>query len=48
MFITERKPHVLAARVLKMEAVHFQGPGEISGDVEKLTDLIPLIKAFLN
>lgn len=47
MFITERKSHVTAARILKMKAVHFKGPGEISGDILQLTDLIPLVKAFL-
>jgi FMN phosphatase YigB (HAD superfamily) len=48
MFITENKQHVKAARALKMNAVHFRGPGEISGDVLKLTDLIPLVEAFLD
>jgi len=47
MFITERKSHVAAARILKMKAVHFKGPGEISGDILQLTDLIPLVKVFL-
>src|SRR5438067_1832953 len=41
MFITERKSHVDAARALGMKAIHFKGPGEISGDVTRLLDLIP-------
>lgn len=46
MFITERKSHVDAARNLGMKAVHFKGPGEISGDVTLLLDLIPLVRDF--
>jgi FMN phosphatase YigB (HAD superfamily) len=46
MFITERKSHVRAARRLKMKAIHFKGPGETSGDVNLLLDLIPLIRDF--
>ena len=47
MFITEKKPHVTAARDLKMKAVHFKGPGEISGDISQLPELIPLVRDFL-
>jgi FMN phosphatase YigB (HAD superfamily) len=47
MFITERKSHVTAARALGMKAVHFKGPGELSGDIDRLTDLISLVKEFL-
>jgi len=47
MFITEKKPHVTAARTLEMKAVHFKGPGENSGDILQLKDLIPLVKSFL-
>jgi len=46
MFITERKSHVNAARDLGMKAIHFKGPGEISGDVNLLHDLIPLVRDF--
>ena len=46
LFITERKSHVNAARDLGMEAIHFKGPGEISGDVTLLLDLIPLVRDF--
>lgn len=48
LFITEEQKHVKAARLLNMQAIHFKGPGEVSGDVDKLTDLIPLIQEFLN
>jgi len=47
MFITERKAHILAARTLGMEAIHFKGPGETSGDVTKLMDLIPRVRNFI-
>jgi FMN phosphatase YigB (HAD superfamily) len=47
MFITEKKSHVTAARTLGMKAVHVKGPGEVSGDIAQLTDLIPLIDDFL-
>lgn len=47
MFITERKSHIVAARNLGMEAVHFKGPGETSGDVTKLVDLIPRVRKFI-
>jgi hypothetical protein len=48
MFVTEKKAHVLKARLLGMRAVHFKGPGEVTGDIEKLTDLIPRVQAFLD
>ncbi|MGH3614654.1 MAG: M28 family peptidase, partial [Pseudonocardia sp.] len=44
MFITENRSHVLAARHLGLTAVHYRGPGQPTGDVEKLTDLIPIIR----
>ena len=46
MFITERKSHVNAARDLGMKAIHFKGPGETSGDLTLLLDLIPLVRDF--
>jgi len=48
MFITENLTHVKAARQLKMQAVHFKGPGQTTGDVSDLTDLIPLVQNFLS
>lgn len=48
MFITENFTHVKAARQFKMNAVHFKGPGQTTGEVSKLTDLIPLVQNFLN
>jgi beta-phosphoglucomutase-like phosphatase (HAD superfamily) len=47
LFITEDPSHVTEARQLGMKAIHFKGPGQGTGDVEQLKDLIPLIKAFL-
>lgn len=47
MFITEKLSHVLAARNLGMEAIHFKGPGQLTGEVNKLPDLVPLIKSWL-
>jgi FMN phosphatase YigB (HAD superfamily) len=47
LFITEEQTHVKAARRLNMQALHFKGPGESTGDVDKLTDLIPLVQRFL-
>lgn len=47
MFITERLPHVEAARKLGMNAIHFQGPGQTTGDVQHLIDLVPLIRNFV-
>ena len=47
LFITERRSHVVAARQLGMQAVHFQGPGQQTGDVERLPDLIPLVRQSL-
>ena len=47
VFITERLAHVTRARDLGMRAIHFQGPGEVTGDVRRLIDLVPLVKAFV-
>jgi hypothetical protein len=30
-----------------MQAIHFQGPGQTTGDVQRLIDLVPLIRAFV-
>jgi FMN phosphatase YigB (HAD superfamily) len=47
MFITDSRPHVEAARELGMQAIHFQRPGQTTGDVQRLMDLVPLITAFV-
>jgi FMN phosphatase YigB (HAD superfamily) len=47
LFITEDHSHITAARQLGMNAIHFKGPGQSTGDVDQLKDLVPLIKAFL-
>jgi len=46
LFITENLGHVLAARRLGMAALHFRGPGQTSGDVASLPELVPIIRAF--
>lgn len=48
MFITENKPHVLAARALGLRAIHFKGPGQITGDITALAELVPLVRDFLS
>ena len=35
VFVTERLEHVQAARALGMLAVHFKGPGQATGEVER-------------
>jgi FMN phosphatase YigB (HAD superfamily) len=47
IFITENKPHVLAARALGMRAVHFRGPGQTTGDITTLADFVPIVREFL-
>lgn len=47
VFITENRSHVEAARDLGMTAIHFKGPGQNAGDVDRLVDLIPIIQEFL-
>jgi FMN phosphatase YigB (HAD superfamily) len=48
LFITEDPSHVFAARQLGMKAIHYKGPGQNTGDVNQLIDLIPIIQSFLN
>jgi FMN phosphatase YigB (HAD superfamily) len=48
VFITENLDHVKKARRLKMKGIHFKGPKGTFGDVDKLVDLIPLIRQFLD
>ena len=47
MFVTENAAHVAAARLLGMMALHLKGPGQDTGEVERLTDLIPLLRRML-
>ncbi len=47
VFITENRGHVIEARRLGMRAIHFKGPGQNTGDVGRLVDLIPLVRKFL-
>jgi hypothetical protein len=47
LFITEDSSHVAVARQLGMNAIHFKGPEQSAGEVDKLIDLIPLIQKFL-
>lgn len=47
LFITENRVHVDAARLLGMQAVHVREPGQSTGDVERLEELVPLVRAFL-
>jgi FMN phosphatase YigB (HAD superfamily) len=47
LFITEHRGHVEAARHLQMQAIHFRGPGQTTGDVDKLVDLIPHVQRFV-
>jgi FMN phosphatase YigB (HAD superfamily) len=47
IFITENRGHVIEARHLGMRAIHFQGPGQNAGDVDRLVDVIPLVQEFL-
>lgn len=47
IFTTERPDHVQACRDLGMQAIHFKGPGQASGEVTKLLDAIEIIKAFV-
>ena len=47
VFVTENWEHVIATRRLGMSAIHFKGPGQNAGDVERLVDVIPLVQRFL-
>ena len=48
MFITEDRSHVQAARGFGMQAIHFKGPGQITGEIDTLVDLIPHIRRFVS
>jgi hypothetical protein len=47
LFVTENRGHVAAARSLGLAAVHVRGPGQPQGEVDTLTDLVPLVRAFV-
>jgi hypothetical protein len=47
VFITENPEHIAAARQLGMMAIHFQGPGQQTGEVSQLLDLVPIIARLL-
>jgi beta-phosphoglucomutase-like phosphatase (HAD superfamily) len=47
MFITEDRSHVEAARRFEMQAIHFKGPGQVTGEIDNLIDSIPHIRTFL-
>jgi FMN phosphatase YigB (HAD superfamily) len=47
VFVTENREHVIATRHLGMSAIHFKGPGQDAGDVDRLVDVIPLVQEFL-
>ena len=46
IFVTENADHVREARKLGMSAVHFMGPGQNTGDISQLLDLVPIIDRF--
>jgi beta-phosphoglucomutase-like phosphatase (HAD superfamily) len=48
LFITENPFHISAARELGMKAIHFKGPGQSTGDTDRLIDLVPLIQSFMS
>jgi FMN phosphatase YigB (HAD superfamily) len=48
LFVTENKGHVLKARELGMRAAHFKVPGQSTGDIDDLADLVPLVQAHLD
>jgi FMN phosphatase YigB (HAD superfamily) len=47
IFVTENQEHVLEARLLGIRGVHFKGPEQNSGEVDRLLELVPLIQKFL-
>lgn len=48
LFVTERLEHIQAARELGLMAIHFKGPGQVIGEVDRLADLLPLLKRMLS
>jgi hypothetical protein len=47
VFVTERLEHIQAARALGMLAVHVRGPGQTTGEVERLPDLLELLERIV-
>ncbi len=47
LFVTEILANVLAVRRLSMTGVHPKGSGQATGDVERLSELIPIVKEFV-
>jgi FMN phosphatase YigB (HAD superfamily) len=47
LFVTENREHVIETRRLGMHAIHFKGPGQNAGDVDRLVDVIPKVPEFL-
>jgi beta-phosphoglucomutase-like phosphatase (HAD superfamily) len=47
IFVTERLQHVQAARILGLLAIHFRGPGQTTGDVERFADLLDLLQRII-
>jgi beta-phosphoglucomutase-like phosphatase (HAD superfamily) len=47
IFVTEDRGHVDAARALGMTAIHFKGPGQTRGDVDHLSELVPIVERLL-
>jgi FMN phosphatase YigB (HAD superfamily) len=44
LFVTEELLHVQAVHSYGMAAIHFKGPGQTTGEVAHLVDLVPLIQ----
>lgn len=47
VFVTEALPHIEAARQLGMTGIHFRGPGQTTGQVARLVDLLPCFRRWL-
>ena len=47
LFVTENPIHIVAAHALGMRAVHFKGPGQTTGEITHLPDLVALVEDFL-
>ena len=48
LFITEDHSHIAGARQLGIKAIHFKGPGQTTGEVNNLLDIIPHVQNFLD
>jgi FMN phosphatase YigB (HAD superfamily) len=47
IFITENAEHIAEARKMGITGIKFRAPGQQTGDVSSLSELMPLIKRFL-